>query len=39
MLNRRTLMAAAALATVIFAAPVQAQDKSIVVSSTTSTQD
>ena len=39
MLNRRTLMAAAALATTIFAAPVHAQDKSIVVSSTTSTQD
>jgi tungstate transport system substrate-binding protein len=39
MLNRRTLMAAAALATAIFAAPVHAQDKSIVVSSTTSTQD
>jgi tungstate transport system substrate-binding protein len=39
MLNRRTLMAAAALATAIFAAPGYAQDKSIVVSSTTSTQD
>jgi len=39
MFKRRTLMAAAALATAIFAAPVHAQDKSIVVSSTTSTQD
>ncbi|HWU24920.1 MAG TPA: extracellular solute-binding protein [Rhizomicrobium sp.] len=39
MLNRRSLFAAAALATVIVAAPVQAEDKSIVVSSTTSTQD
>jgi tungstate transport system substrate-binding protein len=39
MLNRRTLMAAAALATAVFAAPGYAQDKSIVVSSTTSTQD
>ncbi len=38
MLNRRTL-AAAALAAVVFIAPVHAQDKSIVVSSTTSTQD
>jgi len=39
MLNRRTLFAAAALATVVAAAPVRAEDKSIVVSSTTSTQD
>jgi tungstate transport system substrate-binding protein len=39
MFNRRTLMAAAALAAAIFAVPVHAQDKSIVVSSTTSTQD
>ncbi len=39
MFNRRTLMAAAAVATVILTTPVHAQDKSIVVSSTTSTQD
>jgi tungstate transport system substrate-binding protein len=39
MLNRRTLMAVAAVATVILTVPVHAQDKSIVVSSTTSTQD
>jgi tungstate transport system substrate-binding protein len=39
MFNRRTLMAAAAVATVILTVPVHAQDKSIVVSSTTSTQD
>ena len=39
MINRRTIMAAAALATAIFVTPVLAQDKSIVVSSTTSTQD
>ncbi len=39
MINRRTLMAVAALATAIFTGPVHAQDKSIVVSSTTSTQD
>jgi len=39
MINRRTIMAAAALATVVFTTPVLAQDKSIVVSSTTSTQD
>lgn len=39
MINRRTMMAAAALATVIFTIPVVAQDKSIVVASTTSTQD
>src|SRR5215475_13050344 len=38
MMNRRTLIALA-LATAAFAAPVHAQDKSIVVSSTTSTQD
>ena len=39
MLHRRTLIAVAALATAIFAGPVHAQDKSIVVASTTSTQD
>jgi len=40
MLNRRTLIAAAALGAMLFAAPVaQAQDKSIVVASTTSTRD
>lgn len=39
MINRRTMMAAAALATAVFTTPVHAQDKSIVVSSTTSTQD
>jgi tungstate transport system substrate-binding protein len=39
MFHRRTFIAAAALATLIFAAPVSAQDKSIVVASTTSTQD
>ena len=39
MINRRTIMAAGALATVVFTTPVLAQDKSIVVSSTTSTQD
>jgi tungstate transport system substrate-binding protein len=40
MFNRRTLIAAAALGAIVFAAPVaQAQDKSIVVASTTSTQD
>jgi tungstate transport system substrate-binding protein len=38
-INRRTMMAAAALATAVFTTPVLAQDKSIVVSSTTSTQD
>ena len=38
--NRRTFIAAAALAAIAFAAPVaHAQDKSIVVASTTSTQD
>jgi tungstate transport system substrate-binding protein len=39
MIDRRTMMAAAALATAVFTTPVLAQDKSIVVSSTTSTQD
>ena len=39
MLNRRTLIAAAALAAVMAAQPSFAQDKSIVVASTTSTQD
>jgi tungstate transport system substrate-binding protein len=40
MFNRRTLIAAAALGAVAVAAPLaQAQEKSIVVSSTTSTQD
>ena len=39
MINRRTVMAAAVLATAVFTTPVLAQDKSIVVSSTTSTQD
>jgi tungstate transport system substrate-binding protein len=40
MFNRRTLLMAAALGAVIGAAPLaQAQDKSIVVASTTSTQD
>jgi tungstate transport system substrate-binding protein len=39
MINRRTVMVAAALATAILTTPVCAQDKSIVVSSTTSTQD
>ena len=43
MLNRRTLIVAAAfcaaLGTVVLAAPVAAQEKSLVVSSTTSTQD
>ena len=40
MLNRRTLVAAAAFGAVIFATPAAfAQDKSIVVASTTSTQD
>lgn len=39
MMNRRTVMVATALAAAIFTAPVHAQDKSIVVSSTTSTQD
>src|SRR5665213_1610052 len=39
MLNRRTLIAAAALAAVMVAQPSFAQDKSIIVASTTSTQD
>jgi tungstate transport system substrate-binding protein len=39
MLNRRTLTVVTALTVAILTAPVQAQDKSIVVSSTTSTQD
>jgi tungstate transport system substrate-binding protein len=39
MINRRTVMAAVALAVAILNTPVCAQDKSIVVSSTTSTQD
>ena len=40
MLNRRTLIAAAALGAVLFAPPLaRAEDKSIVVASTTSTQD
>jgi tungstate transport system substrate-binding protein len=39
MFNRRMLMAVAALAATAIVTPVQAQDKSIVVSSTTSTQD
>jgi len=37
--SRRTLIAAAATALLLFAAPTFAQDKSIVVASTTSTQD
>jgi len=39
MINRRELIALVTLASAVFAAPVHAQDKSIVVSSTTSTQD
>jgi tungstate transport system substrate-binding protein len=39
MFNRRTILAAVALAAFAFAAPAIAQEKSIVVSSTTSTQD
>ena len=39
MLNRRALIAAAALGAIIIASPSYAQDKSIVVASTTSTQD
>jgi tungstate transport system substrate-binding protein len=39
MFNRRTFIAAATLATVMAAQPALAQDKSIVVASTTSTQD
>src|SRR3954465_5544460 len=38
-LHRRSIVAALAVATVALAAPAFAQDKSIVVSSTTSTQD
>ena len=38
MISRRTVMVDAALAAAIFTTPVHAQDKSIVVSSTTSTQ-
>jgi tungstate transport system substrate-binding protein len=39
MINRRTVMVAAALAAAVLTTPVSAEDKSIVVSSTTSTQD
>jgi tungstate transport system substrate-binding protein len=39
MFSRRTVIAAAALGALIIAAPANAQDKSIVVASTTSTQD
>ena len=39
MLNRRILIAAAALCSIVVATPTLAQDKSIVVASTTSTQD
>jgi len=39
MINRRTVIVVAALAATILTTPVCAQDKSIVVSSTTSTQD
>ena len=39
MFNRRTLMAAVAAGAFLFGAPAWAQDKSIVVASTTSTQD
>jgi tungstate transport system substrate-binding protein len=39
MINRRILIAAVAAAAVLSGAPVSAQDKSIVVASTTSTQD
>jgi len=39
MLNRRRIIAAAALCAAVLAAPVHAQDKSIVVASTTSTRD
>ena len=39
MFNRRALLAALTVAGIAFAAPALAQDKSIVVSSTTSTQD
>jgi ABC-type tungstate transport system permease subunit len=39
MFNRRALIAAIALSVIIVAQPTYAQDKSIVVASTTSTQD
>ncbi|HXX09085.1 MAG TPA: extracellular solute-binding protein [Pseudolabrys sp.] len=39
MISRRTLVAAVAVASAVFVTPLHAQDKSIVVSSTTSTQD
>ena len=39
MMSRRTMLAAVAITAAMVTAPVQAQDKSIVVSSTTSTQD
>jgi tungstate transport system substrate-binding protein len=39
MIRRRTMMAAVTLAAAVLVTPVHAQDKSIVVSSTTSTQD
>jgi tungstate transport system substrate-binding protein len=39
MINRRTLIAAVAVGAILLTAPVHAQDKSIVVASTTSTQD
>jgi tungstate transport system substrate-binding protein len=39
MISRRTIMIASAVAAIIVTTPVHAQDKSIVVSSTTSTQD
>jgi tungstate transport system substrate-binding protein len=39
MLTRRNLIAAAAIGALLFSAPASAQEKSIVVSSTTSTQD
>jgi tungstate transport system substrate-binding protein len=39
MINRRTVMVAAALVAAVLNTPVSAEDKSIVVSSTTSTQD
>src|SRR6202795_1664584 len=39
MFNRRTLIAAAALGATLLGTPAYAQDKSIVVASTTSTQD
>ena len=39
MLSRRTLIASIALGVIIVAPPAYAQDKSIIVASTTSTQD